>query len=293
MSAVELNHGLIIAYFGKSVEVETNSGIYHCHLRRNQPLPVVGDQVICYKTAQGDARIKEILPRHGILARGEHGLQKPLAANIDQLVIVMAPPPILSTYLIDRYLIAANLLRINALIVVNKADLMSTVEQQNLADILSIYATIDYPTIVCSLKNGYHMDLLNIALTAKTSALVGPSGVGKSSLIAHLVNTDIKTTAVSAKGAGKHTTTGTRLYHLPCGGNLIDSPGVRDFNLWSYSLKELQSGFPEFTKYLHGCKFRDCQHLAEPGCQLLIAADKGIFAQDRWDNYLDLAKSAN
>jgi ribosome biogenesis GTPase len=129
-------------------------------------------------------------------------------------------------------------------------------------------------------------------LQDKTSVLVGPSGVGKSSIIANFAKQDIRVNDVSAKGAGKHTTTATRLYHLPNGGKLVDSPGVRDFALWPVSQSELLQGFKEFNAFLTGCKFRDCVHTVEPGCAVQAAVASGKISPHRFASYQALMKEA-
>lgn len=285
--------GVVIAYFGNSVSVETaDAQIVQCLLLRNQPLPVVGDQVL-FQLNDTSGTILEILPRRSLLSRGDgKGKIKPIAANIDLLFIVMAPPPVFSEYLIDRYLVAAELLNIPAVIVLNKIDLLDQNTYDQAIKRLDIYAKISYPVILSSifLKDG--LQGISDFLSNKTAVLLGPSGVGKSSIIAFLgKQEDIPVGEVSAKGAGKHTTTGTRLYHLPHGGHLIDSPGVREFNLWMIKKEDLLKGFREFQQFLHQCKFRDCLHIAEPKCTIKAAVAEDKIAQERYTSYQELLKN--
>ena len=291
-------HGLVISYFGSTVAVEADNGqIVQCQLHRNQELPIVGDEVAwgLEKSAAETGVIVRILPRRSILARGDEkgNLKKPIAANIDDLIIVMSPAPVLSEYLIDRYLIAAELLQIKPILVLNKTDLLNDIERQQTYERLEPYRRIGYPVIFCSVYAEKGLDELDAALKDKTAVLVGPSGVGKSSIISALKqDKDIRIGDVSAKGAGKHTTTATRLYHLPQGGHLIDSPGVREFTLWPINKAEVLQSFPEFTDYAGACKFRDCQHLAEPGCAILAAAGDGRIGKHRYASYQELMKQA-
>jgi len=286
--------GLVISYFGNSVAVLAENGqVIPCHLRRNQMLPVVGDHVIWQMAETGEgAIILEIKPRRSLLARGDqHGKKQPLAANVDKLVIVMAPPPIFSEYLLDRYLVAAELLHIAPVIVLNKVDLLDAHTQPLCEQRLAIYRRIPCPVVLTSALRGEGLSALSALLSGQLAVLVGPSGVGKSSIIMALGHEQaIKTGTVSDKGSGKHTTTATRLYQLPQDVSLIDSPGVREFNLWPVNQPELLQGFTEFSPFLNQCKFRDCQHYLEPGCGLQAAVAQGQVSPTRLASYHTLLK---
>lgn len=287
--------GLVISYFGNSVAVEAADGqVFQCQLRRNQTLPVVGDQVRWMLEADNTAIVLDIEPRHSLLSRGDaHGKTKAIAANIDVVVVVMSPPPVFSEYLIDRYLVAAELLKMDSIVVVNKADLLDATAKAEVAERLKPYQDIHYSNFLSSTYDGSGLQALRAQLSNKMSVLVGPSGVGKSSIIAALADAEaIKIGVVSPKGAGKHTTTATRLYHLPQGGALIDSPGVREFNLWPVSKQEALAGFREFHAYLSGCKFRDCLHVIEPGCAVQAAVADGNISAQRYAHYQALMKEA-
>lgn len=287
--------GLVISYFGNSVAVEVdNEQVFQCHLRRNQDLPVVGDQVLWHLESADSGVITQILPRRSLLSRGDgHHKAKPIAANIDIILIVMAPPPIFSEYLVDRYVAAAELVGISPVLVLNKADLLTDQAFKTTDQRLQFYRDIPYPVILSSAITKDGLAELANHLQNKTAVLVGPSGVGKSSIIAALGNLDaIRIGDVTAKGAGKHTTTATRLYHLPQGGNLIDSPGVREFNLWPVTKKEILRSFKEFNQFLNGCKFRDCTHLVEPGCMVREALQAGKISAERYSSFQNLMKEA-
>ncbi len=288
--------GLVISYFGSSVAVEAEDGqVFQCHLRRNQEIPVVGDRVEWQLEADNTGTIIRVLDRRSLLARGDaHGKTKPIAANVDTIVIVMAPPPIFSEYLVDRYLVAAELLKIQPILVLNKADLLDDTSRQGAMERLEPYRRIPYSVVLSSIMTADGLQELGGHLKGKTAVLVGPSGVGKSSIIAALGNGEaIRIGEVSPKGAGKHTTTATRLYHLPQGGSLIDSPGVREFNLWQVSKKEVLQGFKEFETFLSGCKFRDCLHVVEPGCEVQAAMMSGKISAQRYASYQELIKEAD
>lgn len=289
------NQGLVISYYGSTVSVEIADGrVIPCHLRRNQELPVVGDEVSWLPEAEdGSGIVTGILPRRTMLARADaRGRLKPIAANIDLLVIVM-PPPLLSTHLVDRYLAAAELLKIEPVIVINKADLLNESAHAALNAQVQPYRDIPYPVVLSSIraKDGL-VELKNI-LSGRRGALVGPSGVGKSSLITALgSDEDIRVGEVSPKGVGKHTTTATRLYHLDGGGALIDSPGVREFSLWPVTKAEILLGFREFQGHLEGCRFRNCTHAVEPDCAVQRAVADGKISPERFKSYQELLKTS-
>lgn len=286
--------GIVISYFGNSVLVESQNGqVIPCHLKRNQTLPVVGDRVEWQWENDESGVILRIEERRSLLGKGgKNGKIKPIAANIDTILIVMAPPPIFSEYLIDRYLIAAELLHIQAVLVLNKVDLLTGKAKKIALERLASYKQISYPVIATSVikKNGLRE--LNAYLQGRTGVLVGPSGVGKSSIIAALTQQEIRTGEVTNKGGGKHTTTATRLYHLAHGGYLIDSPGVREFSLWEVGRAEIVQCFIEFSPYVNECKFRDCKHLVEPGCAVQKAVQAGKISATRYESYQTLLKEA-
>lgn len=291
--------GLVISYYGSTVSVETASGqVIPCHLRRNQEVPVVGDEVMWQPEAGDESGIiKRILTRRTMLARGDmRGTalsMKPIAANVDLLMIVMAPQSGISNYLLDRYMVAAELLQIPPVIVVNKADLLTDASKAELEQQLSAYRNLPYPIVFSSTLSKDGLQQLNQLLAGRKGVLVGPSGVGKSSLICALgAKEDIRVGEVSPSGGGKHTTTASRLYHLEGGGGLIDSPGVREFTLWPVNKAEVLRGFREFQDYLSGCRFRDCAHAVEPGCAVQQAVADGKIHPDRFKSYQELLKLA-
>lgn len=285
--------GLVIAHFGVQVDVETTEGpeaglVRRCYLRANLPAMVTGDRVIWRADNQNGGVIVAQLPRQSELSRPDHrGLLKPVAANVQRLVIVFAPLPTPYTTLIDRYLVAAEQAGLQPLLILNKADLL---RQGNYADIrawLDVYARLGYQVLELSASSGSGLDDLRRALRDHISVFVGQSGVGKSSLInALLPGIDLRVGPLSeSSGQGMHTTTTAKLFHFPDGGDLIDSPGIREFGLTHISHDDLLDGFIEFRPYLGRCRFRDCQHLHEPGCALLGAVDSGAISASRISSY--------
>ncbi len=284
--------GLIIGHYGTNVLVKNaNNENIRCHLRKNMEACIPGDRIL-YRMQNNEGIVIQILPRDALFYRVDRNKQKLIAANVDAIIIVTAPPPLLSLTLLDSYLIASEYVKIKPVILLNKIDLLSEKELKEIKEYLAFYEKIGYSLIYSSifLENG--LTPLSNLLKDKTSVLVGASGVGKSSIIAALTESQhIMIGETSAHGGlGKHTTTTTHLYHLPSGGNLIDSPGVREFTLWHLPPEDIMDCFIEFKPYSGFCKFRNCSHQSEPDCEILKAIDEGKIAPSRYQNYLKLLK---
>nr|WP_269468580.1 small ribosomal subunit biogenesis GTPase RsgA [Alteromonas sp. ASW11-130] len=296
VNTADLIEGRVVGRFGKHADVEVYDDeghqIYRCHIRRTIASVVCGDDVLISKDENTSATrqgvIEIVKDRRSILSRPDYydGI-KPVAANIDQIIIVSAVLPAVSLNIIDRYLVACEHINIHPLIVMNKVELLSSEAEKQLKADLQIYQELGYTTIYTSCKTTVGLDELNTQLSAQTNIFVGQSGVGKSSLInqilpqAHEVVGDVSETS----GLGQHTTTAAKLLHLPCGGDLIDSPGVREFGLWHLTQEEVTWGFIEFRQFVGGCKFRDCKHLNDPGCMIRKAVENGEINQTRFDSY--------
>ncbi|MCP4048133.1 MAG: ribosome small subunit-dependent GTPase A [Gammaproteobacteria bacterium] len=279
----------MIASFGKTALVEDTQG--HsclCAIRRKITRPVSGDSVHWLSTGDRQGVIVAVGPRTNVLGRPDRrGRTRVIAANLDRLVIVVASEPAIQEILIDRYLIAAAYFDISPFILLNKTDLLSEEDNYTLEKRLSLYTQLGYPLIRSSIKPANGLDQLIEVLHHGSSMLVGQSGVGKSSLIRHLVsNAEIAVTPINrVTGFGRHTTSATTLYHLPGKGNIIDSPGVRDFGLWHIPEDRIAPGFIEFRKHLTQCRFRNCSHGDEPGCAVKAAVDSGGISPQRFANY--------
>jgi ribosome biogenesis GTPase len=287
--------GLVIVNYGKNQLVETPSGdIINCVARRGLPQIVCGDDVEWLATGNSSGVIETIRPRRTVLyrANGSNG-QRPLVANIDQVVIEAALEPALDYFLIDKYTVVAELSQTEPLIIINKSDLLQEQDRERINTLISEYRDIGYTTLLISAQKNTGIEAFIATLSGKTSILMGQSGVGKSSLIKRLLpHRDIDVGKLSAaSGLGKHTTTSTTLYHLPQGGRLIDSPGVRDFHLARVPDEELGHGFREFRPYLGQCRFNNCRHLSEPGCAIRAAVAEGRILERRMASYRKLIES--
>lgn len=286
--------GLVITRFGQHADIEDpETGIIHrCNLRRSIQSLVSGDRVVWrpgVEALQGIAGVVEAVhERESMLTRPDYydGV-KAVAANVNQIIIVSAVLPELSLNIIDRYLIAAETVGIPPLIVLNKVDLLETEDRKQVEETLALYQEIGYEVRLVSSETGEGLDGLREDLKGHISIFAGQSGVGKSSLVNSLMpEVDAEVGDVSENsGLGQHTTTAARLYHFPDGGDLIDSPGVREFGLWHLEPEQVTEAFVEFREYLGGCKFRDCKHGNDPGCIIREAVEEGKIHQARYDSY--------
>lgn len=279
--------GLVVAHYGTQVLVEEGSSRQRCHLRANLPGLVTGDRVVwCPGDPYGVVVARE--PRISELLRpGAQGSLKPVAANVNQIIVVIAPVPEPHQTLIDRYLVAAEAVHIEPVILLNKADLVDDSNRKKIAALIAPYPRLGYQVLEASCRSRDGLISLMAILADKVSVFVGQSGVGKSSLInALLPGVEARVGALSeARGKGTHTTTTAELFHLPEGGSLVDSPGIREFGLWHMTRQQVEQGFREFRPLLGHCKFRDCQHQQEPGCALLAALESGQISAERLASY--------
>jgi len=277
--------GLVITRYGQRLLVEAESGeLYQCTGRRNIELSVAGDQVIFQTIGNDEGVVTALLERDNLLRRS----QKIIAANIDQLWLVVAVEPHYQFELIDRYLVVAENANLPINIVVNKIELSQKMDQIKFD--FSMYESAGYSVHYLSVKEQTNIKELKALLNDKTHIFLGQSGVGKSSLINELIpDLNLRVNEISTKSKlGKHTTTNTTLYHIPSGGDLIDSPGIREFQLDDLTDKEILSGFREFKPFIGQCKFRNCAHINEPKCAIKTAVENGEIHPKRYENYLNL-----
>lgn len=248
-----------------------------------------GDQVEIRRIGPGQGLIENILPRSTLLYRSDISREKLIAANVTQVIIVVAAVPSFSEELINRCLVAAENQHLRVLIVVNKADFPEPTRAA--LNTLSLYQKLDYVLLPLSARN--NIEPLLPYLRDQLSVLVGQSGMGKSTIINALIPTAERSTAEISVSldTGRHTTTHARLYHLDQTSRIIDSPGVQQFGLQHLTIEDMAWGFKEFHPYIGQCKFNNCRHIGEPGCALIQAAQEKKIEARRLDFYHKLISS--
>ncbi len=283
--------GLVVSHQGGRVLVEIddrdNPAPIDAKIKSNLDHIVCGDRVAIEQGERDEQRVVAVLPRDNLLQRVDgFGQVRAVAANISQLVICLAVVPAPNLLLLDQYLLSAEQQNIRALILLNKVDLLD--DDPDPFELESIYRELGYDLLYTSVENGRGMDILRDRLAGEVSVLGGVSGVGKSSLTQWLLpEQEIRIADISAANEeGRHTTRASRLYHLPDGGELIDTPGVRGFNPWIDRALSPAQGFREIRELAAGCRFHNCQHLREPGCAVLAALDAGRLSASRYQSYV-------
>ncbi|MBX5459990.1 MAG: ribosome small subunit-dependent GTPase A [Steroidobacteraceae bacterium] len=281
----------VTAVFGRNLLVRDRAGEEHRARVRGRRLAVVcGDEVVCERDAtHGEVHVTEARPRRTALYRSNlRGEAEPVLANLSRLFVVLAPVPVPDFFVVDRYISAATSAGIAPTLVLNKKDLGIGSELQ--AE-LNAYATADVAALTCSARSGEGTEALIDAAANTIAALAGQSGVGKSSLIRRLVpGAEVEVGELMRDEEGRHTTTASRMFPLPHGGQLIDSPGVRDFAPAIDVLDPRTLGFTEVARLAPQCRFQDCQHLREPHCAVRAAAEAGTLHPRRYESYRRLRR---
>ena len=287
--AVATRRGLVIARHRREAIIEDDGGASIAALVRGRKLkPLTGDEVMFGVEPDGTAVIREILPRRTVLERiDSRGRAEGVAANLSLIAVVIAPEPEPDWQLVDRYLVAAALIGIDAALIRNKLD-MADPKVDHRAE---SYRAIGYELAATSVKTGRGLDRLATLLNDRCGVLVGQSGVGKSSLINALLEHEAQEVGDMSqrKALGRHTTTASVLYRLPAGGELIDSPGVRRYAPKIADSRDLATGFIEFREFQPQCRFSDCRHMNEPDCAVISAVESGKIERERYESYTAMA----
>ncbi len=289
--------GRVLAVHGLTSVVEAEAGgQYRCAVRRilktlstdQRHVVAAGDKVLFRPADNREGVIERIETRHGILSRGTRGRQHVLVANVDQLIIVgSAAEPYLKPNLIDRFLVSAEQGHLRPCICINKVDLVDPAAMQPL---LGVYSQMGYRVLLVSARTGFGIDRLRRVLAGRQSVISGQSGVGKSSLLnAVQPGLGLAVAEVSAESQkGRHTTTTARLLPLVVGGYVVDTPGIRQFQLWDVSPEEIGGFYRDLRPYVSRCDFPDCTHTHEAGCAVKNAVADGWLDARRYESYCHL-----
>jgi ribosome biogenesis GTPase len=289
--------GRVLRIHGLASVVQTDDGKqYRCMVRRllktiatdERNVVTTGDRVWIRPALNDEGFIERVEPRHGLLTRASRGREHILVANVDQVVIVMALiEPQIKPHLIDRYLASAEQGGLHAILCLNKADLVDPVDAQPL---VGFYSQLGVPTLLTSAETGLGIERLKRLLKDRQTVFSGQSGVGKSSLLnAIQPGLQLQVREVSdVNQKGKHTTTTAQLLRLDLGGWVVDTPGIRQFELWDILPEEVEGFFPEFRPWVHLCAFPDCTHTHEERCAIKDAVARRLIRDQRYFSYLGL-----
>ena len=278
----------VIATYSRRMRLRLAQGAeVEARIKGKKLRPVCGDHVTVEPIEnEGDWLITGICNRENALARPNmRGRVEVLAANVDLLIVVAATAPEPDWFILDRYLAAAENMRVDAVVVFNKTDLAKG--DAETAQALADYAQTGYPVFPCSAETDSGIEELRQVIRDQTAIIVGQSGVGKSSIINVLMGGEQqRTTEISSKtGEGKHTTVNSMMLDIPGGGRIIDSPGVRDYAPALDSVPAVIMGFREIEKAGHDCRFANCRHLREPGCAVKSGVESETINPRRYESY--------
>jgi ribosome biogenesis GTPase len=292
-----VNLGRVLAVQGLHSTVEAEGGaIFHCATRRllktmatdQRHVVAAGDFVMFRPVTADEGIIERVEPRTTALSRATRGRQQIIVTNVDQLLIIgSAAEPYLKPNLIDRFLVTAHKTGLRPLICINKIDL---VDPASLVPLVGTYSQLGYQVLLLSAATGFGIERLRRAMAHRASVVAGQSGVGKSSLV-NAVDPALvlRTAAVSAESQkGRHTTTTARLWPLACGGYVVDTPGVRQFQLWDVIPAEVAGFYRDIRPYINHCRFPNCTHTHEADCAVKNAVADGWLDLRRYESYCHL-----
>ena len=300
MPAVDISAclpGRVLRVHGLFSDVSSDDGrIFRCGIRRllrtlaidERSIVTTGDRVWFRPASNNEGVIERVEPRHGLLTRASRGREHVIVANVDQVVIVMSlVEPDIKPHLIDRYLVSAAKGGIAPIICLNKADLVDHAPVQPL---IGLYSQLGIPTFLTSAITGLGIDRLGKYLNGRQTVFAGQSGVGKSSLL-NAIQPDLALQVREVSEAtqkGRHTTTTAELIRLNLGGWVVDTPGIRQFELWDIIPEEVEGFFPEFRPFVHMCGYPDCTHTHEDRCAIKRAVKRRQISEQRYISYLGL-----
>jgi ribosome biogenesis GTPase len=285
--------GRVLSVHGLTSAVEAEDGhIFHCATRRllktlstdQRSVVAAGDLVLFRPAGPAEGIIERVEPRHGVLSRTSKGRQHVIVANVDQLIIVTsAAEPTIKPNLIDRYLVTAEKMAVRPVIVINKIDLVDLAELQPL---IGVYGQMGYRVLSVSATTGFGIEQVRRLTLGKESVIAGQSGVGKSSILNAIEpSLQLKVREVSAENQkGKHTTTAARLIRLERGGYIVDTPGIRQFQLWDVIPEEVTGYYRDLRPFVNLCRFPDCTHTHETGCGVKNGVADGRLDMRRYDS---------
>jgi ribosome biogenesis GTPase len=289
--------GRVLSDHGLTSHVRGDDGlVYQCATRRllktlstdQRQAVVAGDRVLFRAMSTSEGVIERVEPRQGVLCRTSKGRQHVIVANVDQILIVAsAAEPQLKPNLIDRFLVTAERAHVRPLICVNKIDLVQPADLQPIA---GVYGQMGYEVILASAVTGIGIDLLRRRLLGQQTVVAGQSGVGKSSLLNAVepgLNLRVDTIIADSR-KGRHTTTTARLVPLASGGYVVDTPGVRQFELWDVIAEEVAGYFRDLRPYVSRCRFPNCTHTHEGECAVKDAVADGRLDARRYESYCRL-----
>ncbi len=292
--------GRVLSAGGLQSEVADDAGkVFRCATRRllktlstdERHVVATGDRVWFRPDGEQEGIIERVEPRHGVLDRMSRGRRQLIVTNVDQLLVVAsAAQPYLKPNLIDRYLVTAEKARIRPILCINKIDL---VEPSDLQPLIGAYCQMGYAVVCTSAVTGQGIERLKRWLTGCETVVSGQSGVGKSSLLNQIDDSlGLRVASISAETQkGRHTTTAARLIPLGNDGYVVDTPGIRQFQLWDVIAEEVDSYFRDLRPFVSGCKFPDCTHTHEIECAVKDAVIEGYIDQRRYESYLHLIQT--
>jgi ribosome biogenesis GTPase len=289
--------GRVLSVHGLSSNVRIDDGrLFQCATRRllktlnteQRHVVAAGDKVLIRAAGESEGIIERVEPRYGCLSRTSRGRQHVLVANVDQLLIIMsAAEPAIKPHLIDRMVVSAEKSKIKPVVCINKVDLVSPADLQPL---VGVYGQMGYQVLLMSAESGFGVERLRQIVAGKQNAVAGQSGVGKSSLLnAIQPGLELRVRTVSLENdKGRHTTTAAKLVPLESGGYIVDTPGIRQFQLWDIIPEEVAGYFRDVRPYVSGCRYPNCTHTHEAECSVKDAVADNRLDARRYESFCQM-----